>query len=186
MNVWFHVSAPDNDSHMCGSDDALLPDVQNVPICSACGYKTSPFFINPEFRVRRRSYDLSFTFDGYAIASLKFREAVARSGLTGAGFEELPNDEEFVVFIPRAIVGFDAKRRNTRFEVLCSTCGLHSTVAGATPVFLKGTPPADLCRSDILFGSGNSRWPLVIASENAKDLIQRERLRGVEFELAVT
>jgi hypothetical protein len=171
---------------MCGSDSALLPDVQNVPVCSMCGFKTSAFFINPSFTVRRRHFDLSFTYDGYAICSLEFREAVLRAGLTGSGFEALPNDRQFYVFLPRTVVEFDVHRRQTRFEGLCSACGLHGAVAGATPAYLKATPASDFSRSDVLFGSGNSRWPLLFLSESARHMIQRERLQGLEFQRAVT
>ena len=97
MSDWFHIGAPDNHSHICGSDDKLLPEVQDVPVCAACGFKTSPFFVNPSFTVRRRTFDVSFTYDGYAICSLKFREAVVRAGLTGGGFEALPSDPQFCV-----------------------------------------------------------------------------------------
>ena len=171
---------------MCGSDNALLPDVQGVSVCAACGFKTSTFFINPTFKVRRRTLDVSFTYDGYAICSLKVLEAVHRAGLTGARFEALPGDREFTVLIPSTVVAFDTARRQTRFGELCPTCGLYGSVAGATPAYLREQPVTDFCRSDVLFGSGNSRWPLLLVSAAAKHMIQRERLQGFELERAVT
>jgi hypothetical protein len=171
---------------MCGSDYKLLPDVQNVPVCATCGFKTSPFFINPSFTVRRRTLDVSFTYDGYAICSLTFREAVSSARLTGGGFEALPSDPQFYVFIPSTVVEFDVLRRETRFESLCSACGLYGAVTGATPAYLKAAPESDFSRSDVLFGSGNSRWPLLFLSERARHMIQRERLQGFQLERAVT
>jgi hypothetical protein len=181
VSEWFHVSAQDNDSHMCGSDDVLLPTLSGVPVCTECGFKISPFFINPAFTVRRRVFDLSYTYDGYAVCSLRFRDAVRRAGLTGAGFETLPNDPDFNVLVPSAIVPFDAERRQTRFNGLCPTCGFHGSVSGATPVFLKAKPITDFCRSDVLFGSGNSRAPLLFASDRVRSIALREKLRGLEF-----
>jgi hypothetical protein len=83
MTSFFRLSAPDNDSHMCGSSSKLLTGLSGLEICAACGYKTDPFFINPRFRVKRRIYDASFTYDGYLIISLKFNEACHRAKLTG-------------------------------------------------------------------------------------------------------
>jgi hypothetical protein len=93
---------------MCGSDDRLLPEVQNVPVCATCGFKTSPFFVNPSFIVRRRTFDISFTYDGYAICSLKFREAVVRAGLIGGDSRRCP-------VIPSSTCSFRARS----FSLMC-------------------------------------------------------------------
>lgn len=184
MSHLYSLSGRDNDSHMCGSTDRVFLDIPGLPVCPACGYKTDTFFINPKFRVKRRSYDLSYTYDGYAIASLKFKEACARRGLTGVAFLTLPLDKEFFVLQPTTTVKFDVERRKTQFVGFCEGCGLHRSVAGATPAVLKEQPSSDIAGTDVLFGSGNERHPLLIATENAKSILTSERLTGMEFERA--
>jgi len=181
MANYFTLSGPDNDSYMCASEGRVFGEVVGVPVCAACGFKTDPFFINPAFRLKRRTSDLSYTYDGYCIVSLRFKEASVRNGLGGTQFIPLPEEPTFFVLKPTSLVRFDSKRRETHFEDRCSACGYYGAVAGATPAFLLETPLADFARSDVLFGSGNARNPLLIASEAVKTVSVRERLRGLVF-----
>jgi hypothetical protein len=174
------LHCPDNGSNMCGSADKLF--LSGVPTCSECGFKTDIYFINPEFKLKRRVYDLSATYDGYCIASLKLVEACKRLNLQGVNFLSLPSDSEFFVVKPVVITPFDFKSRKTRFESLCSSCNQYGAVAGATPVFLLSQPASDLSGTDIIFGSGNSRSRVLLATEHAKTLLQSERLKGLEFQ----
>jgi hypothetical protein len=176
----FSVSCPDNDSYMCASTDHV--HVDGVPTCVSCGYKTDPYFINPLFRVKRRTYDLSSTYDGYDIASLKFVEACNRNHLAGLSFLPLPSDDGFFAIRPESFVKFDAEARKTRFEGLCSTCGGYKSVAGAHPVFLLERPSTDLSATDQLFGSGNCRSRVILSTDRAKGILSRERLAGLRYE----
>lgn len=175
----------DNDSNMCGSSDRLFEDVAGIPICPACGYKVDLHFVNPFFRVKRRVYDLSSTYDGYHIASLKFKETCKRLELRGVEFLTLPSDQEFFVIKPTSFTSFDFVSRKTRFESFCAACGFHKAVAGATPAFLLTKPESDLSATDVIFGSGNSRSRMLIATEHAKKLLTAEKLKGLEFEVAM-
>jgi hypothetical protein len=167
---------------MCGSSDRLLDDIIGIPVCHVCGYKTDLYFINPSFRVKRRVYDLSATYDGYKIASLQFIETCHRLKLNGIDFLPLPSDPEFFVLNPTSLTRFDFVSRKTRFESLCTACGFYRAVAGATPAFLLSEPESDLSGTDIIFGSGNCRGRMLIATERAKRLLTAEKLTGLEFE----
>lgn len=155
---------------MCGSADRLFEEVAGIPICSVCGYKTNLYFVNPSFRVKRRIYDLSSTYDGYHVASLKFKETCQRLQLRGFEFLTLPSDAEFFVIKPTSLTSFDAETRKTRVEFFCIACGFHKAVAGATPAFLLKEPESDLSATDVVFGSGNCRSQMLIATENAKKI----------------
>lgn len=166
---------------MCGSSDLLLDEVEGIPACPVCGYKTDLYFVNPSFRVKSRAYDLSSTYDGYDIASLKFKEVCRRLKLKGIEFLPLPSDPEFFVIKPTALTSFDSVSRKTKFESLCATCGFYKAVAGATPVFLLSEPETDISGTDIIFGSGNSRSRVLIATECAKNMLVTEKLTGLHF-----
>lgn len=178
----YTLFGPDNDSHMCASADRVFDGMQGLAVCAKCGYKTDIFYINPKFKVKRRVYDLSYTYDGYCIVSLRFREACLRAKLAGAAFHALPADSEFFVLEPTCIASFDYVRRGTRFEELCTACGYYGAVAGATPAFLKEPLASDVCRTDILFGSGNGRHPIIIVSEAARTVFAKEKLKGLEYQ----
>jgi hypothetical protein len=182
VSIWFRRQAPDNDSNMCGSTDRLFDGLNGLAVCAKCGYKTDPFYINPAFRVKRRVYDVSYTYDGYQIVSRKFKEACLRAKLTGVGFQELPADSEFFHLKPTAVVSFDGERSHTSFLRRCPACSHFRDIVGLNPACLKSAPTTDLSRTDLLFGSGNEMHPLIILSETAKDVIQRERLIGIRFD----
>ena len=183
ITEFFSLNAPGNDSYMCASVGKLLID--GVPACVACGYKIDLYFINPAFRVKRRNYDLSCTYDGYKIASLKFIEACKRFDLIGLSYLPLPADKDFVVLKAHSVTRFDAVSRKTHFERLCAVCGKYESVTGAHPVFLLEQPATDLSATDIAFGSGNSKSQILLASKFARTLLAGERLTGLEFERAI-
>lgn len=167
---------------MCGSADRLFDDVTGIPMCPMCGYKTDLYFVNPSFRVKRRVYDLSSTYDLYDIASLKFKEACQRLRLKGIEFLPIPSEPGFFVIKPTAITPFDSASRKTTFESFCTACGFYKAVVGATPAYLLSEPESDISGTDVVFGSGNSRGRLLIVTDRAKKLLKAEKLTGLEFE----
>lgn len=178
----YSISVNDNDSYMCSSTNRVFDDIAGVDVCPSCHYRTNFEFVNPEFDLKRKTYDLSATYDGYYIVSLKLMETVKRVGLSGLEFVPISRQPDFYVMFLRNVVPFDTEKRNTRAEKYCESCGNFDSVVGATPAFLKEEPTAELSRTDISFGSGNSKHPLLIASENFVSLVKREKLKGFYFE----
>ena len=179
--MYYILFGPDNGRHMCGTADRLLHDkVSGIPYCKKCGFKTDPFFINPRFR-GPKIYDVSYTYDNYAIVSLRFKELCLRFGITGAVFIDLPNDKESFVLKSDEIVQYDWARVGTRFENYCDLCESYGAISGVKPAFLCHKPSRDIAMTDILFGSGNERFPLLVISERLRDLMISERMRGSEF-----
>jgi hypothetical protein len=60
----------------------------------------------------------------------------------------------------------DAAQKAHRASHSCR--GNYESVAGATPAFIKGELTADICRTNIMFGSGNAKHPLILASKKSK------------------
>ena len=182
MSESYSLSGYDNDSFMCSSTDRIFENMEGLEVCPACGYRTNFSYINSEFRVKRRTNDISYTYDGYCIVSLKFKEACERELFQGLQFIHLPSDKEYFYLDPSCVVEFDTEKRKTRFENKCEVCGNFESVAGATPAFIKGELTADICRTNIMFGSGNAKHPLILASKKAKETFEREKLKGVTLE----
>lgn len=178
----FSVSVNDNDSFMCSSTDRVLENMDGLAVCEECHYRTDFEFINANFEMKRKVYDLSSTFDGYYIASLKFKEFIGREKINGIDFKSLKHEPEFFVMFVRNIVKFDTEKRKSRSENLCSKCSNYESFVGATPAFIKGPIKNDLCRTNVMFGSGNEKSPLLIASERFVALSKREKLKGIYFE----
>lgn len=179
MVIAYHLSVHDDGAHMLGPDTFRVPrdagfydwrfGCEGVPhpaTCATCGRKTDAEFINPGFRVRKRSRDLTVTYDGFVLVSLRFRNfCETTSWIHDVELAALPNDPAYFRFRPLRVIEFDAERRGTRFEEPCPECGKFFNVVGATPVWLRNVrePIVDgVFRTDLEFGSGHEQSPLII------------------------
>jgi hypothetical protein len=81
------------------------------------------------------------------------------------------------------VVSFDAKSRRTRFINCCAVCGNYDEVIGATPAYLEVPGPLEdgIFRSDLLFGSGNAKHPLIIVGLETKERLEGAGLKGLLF-----
>lgn len=173
----------DNDCYMVASCERPLYDVPDGVFCSQCGWKKDWTYTRPDFDLRKRKMDVSSTYDGATIVSDRVREVFTSHGVDESVFIPLPCEPGFYHLVPSCCVEFDAERRGTRFGRLCPTCGLHDTVAGVMPAFLKQLPvDGHLFRTDILFGSYNERSPLIIVSVSLLDALQRGSFTGLDLQ----
>jgi len=78
----FLLRGESNDSYMCSSSSRIhLADAPDLPVCESCGYRTDFEYTSKSFRVNRRIYDFSATYDGACIVSLKSKEFCLRRDL---------------------------------------------------------------------------------------------------------
>ena len=152
--------------------------------CSECGYKIDFEYVNPETRIKKRIYDFSYTLDKCCIASAKLKKFCEEDNYRNIAFLQLPKDPDFYLFITKEKVSFDFQKAKTVFNKYCHTCKMYNEIGGAAP-FLKNLnePLKDgFFRSDILFGSGNERSPLIFVGEDTYKKIKRDKLKGFVFE----
>jgi hypothetical protein len=151
MILAYAIDAQDDDSYMLGEDTYRVADsgsfcdwrfgrsgLPHAATCAACGRKTSPDYLNGEFRVHKRGRDLTATYDGYLLASKMLRDHCVARKYPGVDFLPLPADENFFWLRPHRIVRFDAARRGSRHGKFCDRCGGYFDVVGAKPIFLAG------------------------------------------------
>ncbi len=133
---------------------------------------------------KKRKYEVSTTYDGIDVVSLRFQAVYTEAGLTRLCFSALPDDPSFFSIIPERAVVFDAERRKTRFLKPCPKCGKYESVVGATPVCLKeGYMIGDLefVRTDLEFGSNDEKSPLILCGEVAAKALSSAKLKGLEL-----
>lgn len=176
--VGFVLSAADNGSFMLRGD---APH----PACPACGLATARDWVDPAFRLTGSRLDASYTYDGYFVASERFVTVV---GERSATFVDLPSEPGFFAVVPQVAVAFDSERRGTRFDDLCPTCGRYRSVAGATPAFLRldGPLPDVIVRTDVEFGSGDERHPLLLVGPDLANRLVAAALTGIELSPVAT
>lgn len=158
--------------------------VAHPATCPTCGRKTDANYINPRFKAKRRTWDISQTSDGYVIASARFRQFCEKQDYQGVAFDTLPNDQEFFILRLSNLVPFDAERRETRFEDPCPKCKAFYSVVGATPAFLRGiTDPIKegLFRSDLEFASGPEQHPLIFVGTETAEKLKEQRFQKYDL-----
>ena len=178
MIIGYSIFGADNNSHM-------YEDAYDVKKCSKCGFVIDFEYVNPILKIKRRVNDFSYTYDGRAIASLKFKEFCTRKNLKGIRFLELPSDKEFFYMLVDNVVEFDHEKKGTRFKNYCDECKLYRAVAGATPVILKNVEKeleSGIYATDINFGSGNELSEIIIISNDIYKEMKIEKFRGITYD----
>jgi hypothetical protein len=193
--VGYKLSAQDDSRTMFGDDvlqaEAAIPAElhrirrgSNPVLCPDCGRKLDSSWVNPKFRVGRRSRDACATYDGYFLVSYRFKQTWEAAGHDGAVFQRLPNDTDFYSLRSDRIVAFDADRAGTRRQDYCSSCEAYATVVGARPAYLLGVErPLErgLYRTDLEFACDIEQHPLLIVSPETRDMLVGAGLKGLEF-----
>src|SRR5205814_4240506 len=95
--VFCKLSASDNKSFYFEDTAA--------PACARCGLVTDLEWINPHFELKKKVFDLSFTYDLAAIASERFAQFASQR--PGARFLPLPHLDAFYLMIVDPILRVD-------------------------------------------------------------------------------
>jgi hypothetical protein len=170
---------------------ALVPDMSGrshpgVRRCEECGELLAKWE-EPlgDLVLKKKRFDIGATYDGVDLVSSRFKAVYEENRLIGLDFRPLPKVPAFFAVLPTRVVAYDAERTKTQFIKPCSRCGRFESVTGATPVFLRpGTNLQDheFVRTDLEFGSGDEKSPLVICGEVAAADLSRARLKGLDLE----
>jgi len=154
---------------------------QHSDRCEFCGLLVQKWQGPLEHLVlARRDLDVSATFDGVLVGSRRVVDFCEREAFDHLVARPIPAEGEFFALSSDLIVRFDSAKRRTRFIDRCPVCGQHESVIGATPAFLvegSNVPARSFAQTDLEFGSGDGKHPLLICGE-----LVAKRLRGRGFE----
>jgi len=157
----------------------------DVARCDACGHLLKKWKERLDgIPIGNQKYDIGYSYDGVLVVSERFRQLYESSGMTGLRFRPLLGG--FYSVRPVGEVAFDAERRRTKCLNQCPKCGFYEAVIGASPVFLKPgsvVPDNGFRRTDIEFGSGDQKHPLVLCGKPAGAALNKARLRGLDLEV---
>jgi hypothetical protein len=185
-----------NDNGTCMWDDKDL----HVPRCPRCHRRTDFFSTNPDYKVRKRYKPiyapelgvnsktvLFYTHDNQTIASRAFRDWCLEEGYSGLEFRELPLDPDYFHFFAHNTVEYDSEATAARFLNFCPECGNYESVLlgglNGNPIIKVSALLADgFYRTDLLFGSGDYRDPLLIVGIETREKIHAAKMKGVYFD----
>lgn len=170
------ISAYDNHSYMYEPNESQDG-------CSSCGIRWSQS-INLKFKLKRKNYDISYTYDGYCIVSSKFKEFCTMQDYNGLDFQPLPNNSTFFWFTCDNLVNLDIIRRKVVQKNYCNKCQRFYDVAGSTPAFLQkeyNISKKTIYKSDVEFGHGSFRSTIFIVNLEVFQDLKNEKFRGLYF-----
>jgi hypothetical protein len=177
MIIGYELTGYDNDSYMTGSCDKLF-DLPFLPKCDKCGYRTDYRYTDKDFKIKHRTMDVSSTYDGVQIVSLKFKEFCDRYDYKNLIFVDLPKSPSFYQFyIEGNIIPYSARLK----EKLCDKCGQYESTIGPTLQLENFSEPLKdgFYQSDLWFGSGNGKSPVIIISPDTKEKLIKEGFNNI-------
>lgn len=177
MIIGYELTGYDNDSYMTGSCEKLF-EIPEIPKCKKCGYRLDYKFTNKSFKLKRKTLDISETYDGITIVSLKFKEFCIRNKYTNLTFIDLPNAPNFYQLY---IVGNTLKYEAILKEKFCEECQQYESVVGPSLNKENITKPLNdgFYQSDLWFASGNEKSPTIIISSETLKKLKIEKIKGI-------
>ncbi len=175
MILGYYLQGQDNDSY-------LNADLYEKNISECLDFiRNREKYISDEFKIKKMKYEFSYTYDGALIVSRRFMDLCKKIGIKGINFFQLKNQQELFLIKVINTVEFDCNRRNTQFLEFNESCGEYKEVVGASPVCLKENQLLDpgFYRTNIEFGRGYAKSPLLLVDTNTYNLIKKEKFKGL-------
>jgi hypothetical protein len=177
----FVLRWPDNGSYW-------LPDIKSAAYCcQVCGCKLSRNVGNPKFYLKKKSYDVSCTYDGFDICTEEFGRTLSACSHGSISLEALPFDKryptKFFRFEVSEVVKVDVGRSEPEFGKVCSACHQHKYVVGAKAYLLQEPAPlrSGVFRTDIEFAEGIEKHPVIVVSCNVAGVLKARKFKGLEL-----
>jgi hypothetical protein len=189
--IGYQLSISYNDTEMYEDDDTTIAR------CSLCGYRLDFFLTNPDYLLNKKykpiymkdavtkKTAISVTYDSQKIASIHFKEFCEKQGYEGLKFIEFPKDPWHFHLIVENIIKVDQKKGQIKFGEHCPICGNFESIHGELTFFDVAEPLADgIYRSDLLYGNGDLKGPILIIGIETRKKIKEAELKGIAFDTA--
>ncbi|MDH7459699.1 hypothetical protein QEG73_00370 [Chitinophagaceae bacterium 26-R-25] len=174
----YSISAADNDSYMNS-------DQHEVNICRCLDFvKNRHLHLNPTFKLNKKNYDISYTWDDFLLVSDRFKQFCIDNKYTSVSFIEIPNYPTKHLMTVSNITDFDSARRETKFLEFSPECNEYNEVVGATPVCLTIDSPLtdNFFRTNIEFGRGYAKGPIILVGVETAIKLKAQKLKGLYLE----
>lgn len=173
MTIAYDLYGQDNDSFIHCKDQE---------ICSTCGCSISKSF-NPNFKLKRKNFDISTTYDGYQIISSRLKSFLDNHNMSNIKYTPLENNKGFYYVEFLDILEIDVINSDIFFGDKCQNCSQYSEIIKGSELLLKNiNKPIQkgIYRTDIEFGQCDSKSPLIIIGIKTYQEMVKEKFRGMD------
>ncbi len=131
----------------------------------------------PSYRIKRKKYHLSGSYDGFNIASQSFKDLYDASKWNGLVFYPIPKNKDFYLIECTEMVIINQTKRPIEFEGKCSECDQYIGIYGSIPPYINSSEiqkmkPNTFYRSDIEFGYDFEQRYSLFASEEITNILK--------------
>jgi hypothetical protein len=177
MLLGYEISENDN-------DEFFLEDEEKLP--KEWLYKDTYEYnqLPSSLKMKKKKLDIGSTYDGFTIVSERLKLLCEQNNFKGLEFIQLPNDSNFYLFRVHNVLEFDAVAKKVSFEKFSKEYGKYQWIHGATPVCLKNKQSVSegtIYRTDIFFGAGVRKSPVLMVGIETKNLLYSWKLKGLYF-----
>ena len=196
--IGYKLSGHDNDSYMLGEETrkALTDEErqyfdwrfvkdgnQHPATCPKCGRKLDADYVDPNFRLCKKSMDISSTYDGYTIVSEKFRLFCKSQAISGIEFIGLPMQTEHYRLVVRNIIEIDKTNSvGIRYLYYCDRCRSYAGVFGTGGVRFKGIESPitqGIYRTDLEFAQAHEQCPVIVVGTEVAAAMKSANFKGI-------
>ncbi|MDB5138531.1 MAG: hypothetical protein JWR12_447 [Mucilaginibacter sp.] len=138
--------------------------------------------IDPGIKIRTKK-PISSTYDNFTIVSDQFKTFCEDQKYEGLEFVILPNSPGLYWFKIHNIIEYDIENCNVRLINYSDKCRGYEEIIGATPACLKIKEliPDGFFRTDICFGSFQSKSPLKVIGLETRQKLKMAGIKGLDL-----
>jgi hypothetical protein len=137
-----------------------------------------------KLKMKRKKMDIGSTYDLFIIVSERFKNLCEENSFGNLEFIPLPADSNFYLFRVNNILEFDREKGLIKCEKFSKEYNKYQWVHGGSPVCLKNkqpVPEGTIYRTDVFFGAGIRKSPVLMIGIKTKELIESWKLKGIYF-----
>ena len=178
MIIGYRLSAQDNGAYFFHD----YPEGVLCPACKTClDFSWYPKTLRLTGKPRWR--DISTTYDNTKIVSERFVEFCKKNKYRNIEFKNVYEKPTLYYIIVENVLNIDQDRAMLRYGAKCAACGNYEYVVGARLESLRQNTEIDdgIFRSDLIFGSGSEKHPILIVGKTTRDKMMAAGIKGAEF-----
>lgn len=179
---WYKFEIYDNDSYLL---EVSKVDRHKYITCNSCGLilkKRDLIEVHlPKYRVKRKKYHLSGSYDGFNVVSHSFKDLYDSLNWKGLVFYDIPKSKGFYLIECTEVVKVNETELPVQFENKCNECGQYMGIYGNVPPYLNSTTMDKMksntfYRSNLEFGNDFEHGYSLFASEKIATILKEEKL----------
>lgn len=145
--------------------------------------------ISKNIHIKERKIDIGFSYDGFCIVSKRFKDFCLENEFDNLFFQPIDLIDPFFIFKTENILNYDSIRGGIRFLNFNPKYNGYFEIIGPHPIILENDQPVPenvIFRSDLFFGTGISKAPLLMIGCETFRKFEKEKFKGIYFSKITT